>query len=180
MAKSSQRAFADGINFVNGYQVNIIRFVGAQQITATNRKAALYWGTITTPEGDVINLGDNGSEVGKIKKLCGITEKTPYNRGGVGTPRESQEIKKLRQAISTLESMGMDSSAVQAKLDELIAKSEEDKKVADAAKKAKSEENKKIKKEIKGLESALASMYAAGLDTAMVVAKIKELKAQIA
>jgi len=180
MAKSSQRFLNEGINEINGFKVEIIRFVGAQQISETNRKAARYWGTITTPAGKVINLGDSGREVGYIKKICGV-ETASYNRGGGdGTPRESQEIKKLRQAIATLESMGMDASAVQVKLDELIAKSEEDKKAADAAKKAKSEENKKIKKEIKGLESALASMYAAGLDTAMVSAKIEELKAQIA
>lgn len=179
MAKSGQKFLELGINEVNGFKVEIIRFVGAQQISETNRKAARYWGKIVTPEGKVINLGDNGREVGYIKKICGV-ETASYNRVGGGTPRESQEIKKLRQAISTLESMGMDSSAVQSKLDELIAKSEEDKKAADAAKKAKSEENKKIKKEIKGLESALASMYAAGLDTSMVASKIAELKAQIA
>lgn len=90
MAKN-QRTFVDGLNQMNGYVINVIRFVGAQQVSETSRIAARHWGTITTPSGEVIDMGESGMTTPQIKKICGGETRT-YNRGG-----QSSAIKQLEK-----------------------------------------------------------------------------------
>lgn len=108
---NNQRTFADGINEMNGYVINVIRFVGAYQNGANSRIAAKHWGTITTPDGEVIEMGESGMSTPQIKKIIGGETKT-YNRNG-----KSGELKQLESLKSQLESLGMSTAEVDAKIE---------------------------------------------------------------
>lgn len=169
----NQRTFADGINEMNGYVINVIRFVGAQQISNTSRIAAHYWGTITKPDGTEICMGDNGMTVTDIKKIVSGMATRTYNRSG-----ESSEIKKLEALKSQLESLGMSTAEIDAKIDAKKAEIEESQleaqRIAEFAKK-----KKEIEKEIKKLNSLKSTMAAAGLNTAEIDARIALKYAEI-
>lgn len=172
MAKN-QRTFADGINELNGYVINVIRFVGAQQISNTSRIAAHYWGTITKPDGTEIGMGDNGMTVTDIKKIVSGMATRTYNRSG-----ESSEIKKLEALKSQLESLGLSTAEIDAQIEAKKAEIEESKlevqRIAEFAKK-----KKEIEKEVKKLESLKSTMAAAGLNTAEIDARIALKYAEI-
>lgn len=168
MAKN-QRTFQDGENQMNGYVINVIRFVGAQQVSETSRIAARHWGTITTPSGEVIDMGESGMTTPQIKKMCSGESRT-YNRGG-----QSSAIKQLEKLKSTLESLGMDTSEVDAKIEAEKARIEEERNRIDN-----SAETKKIEKEIKKVTKIRETLISLGLSTAEVDAKIAELNEQIA
>lgn len=168
----NSRSFNDGTNEVNGFVVNVIRFVGAQQVSATSRVAARHWGTITTPDGVVIDMGELGMTTPQIKKILSATTK-PYNRG------ESAELKKLNQLREQLVSLGMDTAEVDARIEEEQERIE----AAKASKEESSENQKKIKalnKEIKQLDKAKVQLESFGLSTTEVTWKIADLEAQIA
>lgn len=162
------RTFADGINVINGYEVNVIRFVSAQQVSATSRIAAHYWGTITTPDGEEIDMGESGMTVVQIKKIIGGETRT-YNRNG-----DNGEIKKLEELKSTLESLGMSTTEVDAKIEAKKAEIEAERNRVDN-----SAEIKRINKEIKKLEKVKSQISALGLSTLEVDGKINELHAEI-
>jgi hypothetical protein len=166
MAKN-QRTFADGINEMNGYTINVVRFVGAQQVSETSRIAAKHWGTITTPTGEVIDMGESGMTVTQIKKIIGGETRT-YNRGESGT------LKKLESAKRMLESLGMATDDIDAKILAEKARIEEEKNRIDN-----SAEIKKLEKEIKKLEKLLNQLNDLGVSTADVDAKISDLNSQI-
>lgn len=165
MAKN-QRTFADGINEMNGYVINVIRFVGAQQISNTSRIAAHYWGTITKPDGTEIGMGDNGMTVTDIKKIVSGMATRTYNRSG-----ESSEIKKLETLKSQLESLGLSTAEIDAQIE---VKKLETQRIAEFAKK-----KKEIEKEVKKLESLKSTMAAAGLNTSEIDARIALKYAEI-
>lgn len=167
MAKN-QRTFQDGENQMNGYVINVIRFVGAQQVSDTSRIAARHWGTITTPSGEVIDMGESGMTTPQIKKIVGGEART-YNRGG-----QSSTIKQLEKVKSTLESLGMDTTEVDAKIDAEKARIEEEKNRIDN-----SAEIKKLEKEQKKLSKMREMLVNLGLSTAEVDAKMAELESQI-
>jgi DNA-binding transcriptional MerR regulator len=167
MAKN-QRTFQDGINEVNGFVVNVVRFVGAQQVSETSRIAAKHWGTITTPSGEVIDMGESGMTTPQIKRIVGGETKS-YNREG-----SSSEIKKLEQLKSQLESLGLSTADVDAKIEEKQAEIE-----AESRSKENEKEIKKLEKEIKKLENAKSQLESLGLSTTEVTWKIADLNAQI-
>lgn len=166
MAKN-QRTFQDGTNEVNEFVVNVVRFVGAQQVSETSRIAAKHWGTITTPSGEVIDMGESGMTTPQIKKIVG-GETKPYNREG------GSEIKKLEQLKSQLESLGMSTIEVDAKIEAKKAEIE-----AESRSKENEKEIKKLEREIKKFESLKNQLESLGLATTEVTWKIADLNAQI-
>jgi hypothetical protein len=167
MAKN-QRTFQDGENQMNGYVINVVRFVGAQQVSETSRIAARHWGTITTPSGEVIDMGESGMTTPQIKKICG-GESRVYNRGG-----QSSAIKQLEKVKSTLESLGMDTTEVDAKITAEKARIEEERnRIGNSA------EIKRLEKAQKKLSEMYEMLENLGLSTTEVVAKMQELERQI-
>ena len=166
MAKN-QRTFSDGINEMNGYTINVVRFVSAQQVSETSRIAAKHWGTIITPSGEVIDMGESGMTTPQIKRIIG-GETKPYNRGG------SSEIKKLEKIKSQLESLGMSTADVDAKIEAEKARIEAERNQVDNSK-----EIKKLENEIKKLEKLLNQMSDLGMSTAEIDSKISDLNSQI-
>lgn len=167
MAKN-QRTFQDGTNEINGFVVNVVRFVGAQQVSETSRIAAKHWGTITTPSGEVIDMGESGMTTPQIKRIVGGETKS-YNREG-----GSSEIKKLEQLKSQLESLGMSTIEVDAKIEAKKAEIE-----AESRSKENEKEIKKLEKEIKNFERLKSQLESCGLSTTEVTWKIADLNAQI-
>ena len=188
MARKNQCKYPVGTTTINGFSVAISRYVGAQQITPTNRKCARYWGTITPEEGESIISPEDGWAVGQIDKIVNNTDKRDYSNRGTGeriNNGESPEIKKLRAAIATLESAGLPTDEAQSKLNDLIAEEEANREAlrqqreADrGAKKAASAENRAKKKElnkaIKAIKASIETMEAMGLDTIALQNKLDE------
>lgn len=165
---NNQRTFQDGINEINGFIVTIVRFVGAQQVSATSRIAARHWGTITTPSGEIIDMGEYGMTTPQIKKIVGGTTRT-YNRGG-----DSSELKELLKLKSQLETFGVDTTEVDVKIAAKRAEIEAESRRVDNSK-----EIKKLEKEISKLSKLVDSLTALGLSTDEVMNKIVALQAQI-
>lgn len=172
MAKN-QRIFADGINEMNGYVINVIRFVGAQQISNTSRIAAHYWGTITKPDGTEIGMGDNGMTVTDIKKIVGGQTRS-YNRSG-----ESSEIKRLEAIKSQLESLGMNTAEIDAKIEAKKVEIEATK-AADALREVNKSRIKVLNKDLKKLSEIRSSMESVGVDTTEICAKMNAIEEEIA
>lgn len=166
--RQNQRTFSDGIYEVNGFVVNIVRVVGAQQVSDTSRIAAKHWGKITTPSGEVIDMGESGMTTPQIKRIVGIETKSYNRKGG------SSEIKKLEQLKSQLESLGMSTEEVDAKIEEKRAEIE-----AESKSKENEKEIKKLENEIKKFESLKNQLESLGLTTTEVTWKIADLNAQI-
>lgn len=165
---NNQRTFQDGINEINGFIVTVVRFVGAQQVSATSRVAAKHWGTITTPSGEIIDMGEYGMTTPQIKKIVGGTTRT-YNRGG-----DSSELKELLKLKSQLETFGVDTTEVDVKIEAKRAEIEAESRRVDNSK-----EIKRIEKEISKLDKLVDSLTALGLSTYEVMNKIVALQAQI-
>ncbi len=167
MAKN-QRTFQDGTNNVNGFVVNVVRFVGAQQVSETSRIAAKHWGTITTPSGEVIDMGESGMTTPQIKRIVGGETKS-YNREG-----GSSEIKKLEQLKSQLESLGMSTVEVDAKIEAKKAEIE-----AERNRVENSSEIKKLEREIKKLEKIKEQLQSIGVSTIEIDEKLGNLAFRI-
>ena len=177
MARNQCKYPCGETTIVNGFSVEITRYVGAQQISATNRQCARFWGTITPSEGESIVSPDNGWSVGQIDKIVGNTTKKDYSNRGTGEriSGESPEVKKLRTAIATLESAGLPTDEAQSKLNDLIAEEEANRELRKAAieneralRKAASAEirakKKALKKEITRISKAIETMKEMGVD----------------
>ena len=165
---NNQRTFADGINNMNGYVINVIRFVGAYQNGANSRIAAKHWGTITTPDGEVIEMGESGMTTPQIKKIIGCESKS-YNRVGI-----NGEIKKLEQLKSQIESLGMSTAEVDAKIEAKKAEIEEANNRVDNSK-----EIKRLEKEIKKLDKVKQQLESLGLSTEEIDSRYGRLRSQI-
>ena len=94
-----------GENRVNGFVINIVRFVPSETISSSSRRAAKYFGTITTPSGEVINLGDNGKTATWIK-----------NKIGIKAQAQSSIIADLEAMKAKAEELGLDTSAIEEKI----------------------------------------------------------------
>lgn len=178
MARKNQCKYPCGeTTIVNGFSVAITRYVGAQQITATNRQCARFWGTITPEDGESIVSPEQGWTVGQIDKIVGNNQKKDYSNRGTGEriSGESQEIRKLRTAIATLESAGLPTDEAESKLNELIAEEEKNRELRKAeieaeraARKTASAENRAkknaLKKEITRISKAIETMKEMGVD----------------
>ena len=193
MARKNQCKYLVGTTRINGFVVEITRYVGAQQITPTNRKCARYWGTITTEEGESIISPEDGWVVGQIDKIVNNTDKRDYSNRGTGeriNNGESPEIKKLRAAIVTLEAAGLPTDEAQSKLSELIAQEEANREqrkaeieAERAARKAASAKNRARKRElnkvIRAIKSSIETMEAVGLETIGLKSKLDEKIAEL-
>lgn len=118
---ASKRFFQDGRNEFNGFVVNVVRFVGAYDSSESGRTAAKHWGTIETPDGEIIDMGVKGMTTPQIKRkieqLSGGSvryEAREYNRGESGSNKELNQLLKLRES---LESIGMSTSELDAKIE---------------------------------------------------------------
>lgn len=99
------KALVLGDNRVNDFVINIIRFVPSETISSSSRRAAKYFGTITTPSGEVINLGDNGKTATWIK-----------NKIGIKAQAQSSIIADLEAMKAKAEELGLDTSAIDEKI----------------------------------------------------------------
>lgn len=99
------KALVLGENRVNDFVINIVRFVPSETISSSSRRAAKYFGTITTPSGEVINLGDNGKTATWIK-----------NKIGVKAQAQSSIIADLEAMKAKAEELGLDTSAIEEKI----------------------------------------------------------------
>ena len=182
MARKNQCKYPVGTTIVNGFSVAITRYVGAQQITQTNRKCARYWGTITPEEGESVISPEDGWAVGQIDKIVNNTDKRDYSNRGTGeriNSSESSDVKRLRAAIATLEAAGLPTDEAQSKLSELIAQDEanrEQRKAASAENRAK---KKELNKAIKAIKASIETMEAVGLDTIALKNKLDEKIAEL-
>ena len=99
------KALVLGENRVNDFVINIVRFVPSETISSSSRRAAKYFGTITTPSGEVINLGDNGKTATWIK-----------NKIGIKAQAQSSIIADLEAMRAKAEELGLDTSAIEEKI----------------------------------------------------------------
>ena len=99
------KALVLGENRVNDFVINIVRFVPSETISSSSRRAAKYFGTITTPSGEAINLGDNGKTATWIKNKIGIKAQT-----------QSSIIADLEAMKAKAEELGLDTSAIEEKI----------------------------------------------------------------
>ena len=99
------KALVLGENHVNDFVINIVRFVPSETISSSSRRAAKYFGTITTPSGEVINLGDNGKTATWIK-----------NKIGIKAESKSSIITDLEAMKAKAEELGLDTSAIEEKI----------------------------------------------------------------
>lgn len=162
------RSFSIGMNEINGYTVTVERVISAQQAASNVRIAARYFGTITTPEGEIIELGISGKTSPQIKRIIGLT-----------TSSGDKQLNSMKKALKALESAGLDTTEVAEKIAareaELQAIADEQAELNQARKDA----VKVIRKQIKKLENAKKAMELASLDCEDIANKIAELKNQI-
>lgn len=171
---NNQRFFQDGINEVNGFVVNVVRFTSAYNTSFNettgkwNRQCALHWGTITTPDGEEISMGESGMSTPQIKRIIG-GETKPYNRNG-----KSGELKQLESLKTQLESLGMSTAEVDAKIEAKKAEIEAANNQIDNSK-----EIKRLEKEIKKLDKVKQQLESLGLSTEEIDSRYERLRSQI-
>lgn len=153
-----------GENIVNGYTINIERVTSAQQISDTSRIAARYFGTITEPNGDVIQLGEKGKTAGQIKTIIGVV-----------STRENSEISKLKSAKKQLEALGLSTTEIEEKITEAEAREAEAREAREAEARANSQAEKARKRELKKLQAVRAQLESLGLSTTEIDTKIEGL-----
>lgn len=176
---ASMRTFQDGVNQYNGFKVTVVRFVSAYDSSESGRTAAKHWGTIETPDGEIIDMGVKGMTTPQIKKKIeqlsgGGVRYTAreYNRGGEsGGNKELNQLMKLREQ---LESIGMSTDELDAKIEAKKAEIEANRQRNDNAPRI-----KEIKKEMKKLEKIKESLESIGLDTTAIVEKIVALESEL-
>ena len=176
---ASMRTFQDGVNQYNGFKVTVVRFVSAYDSSESGRTAAKHWGTIETTDGEIIDMGVKGMTTPQIKKKIeqlsgGGVRYTAreYNRGGEsGGNKELNQMIKLREQ---LESIGMSSEELDAKIEAKKAEIEANRQRNDNAPRI-----KEIQKEMKKLEKIKESLESIGMDTTAIVEKIVALESEL-
>ena len=175
---ASKRFFQDGRNEYNGFVVNVVRFVSAYDSSESGRTAAHHWGTIETPDGEIIDMGVKGMTTPQIKKKIeqlsgGGVRYTAreYNRGESGGNKELNQLMKLREL---LESLGLSTDELDAKIEAKKAEIEANRQRNDNAPRI-----KEIKKEMKKLEKIKESLESIGMDTTAIVEKIVALESEL-
>ena len=181
----NQRFFQDGDNQYNGYTIRVNRFTSAYDNGSNSRIAGKHWGSIITPDGSIVSMGDSGMTTTQIKKMVEKLSNGDvcysarlYNRAG-SNQGESAKVKQLIRAKEALIACGMDVSELDAKIDAARAEAEAIKAESAAASAAEKARIKSIKAEIKKLKAAQSAMAACGCSTAEVDAKIETLEASI-
>ena len=130
-----------GMNHVNGYDINVTRFVSAQQVGNTSRIAARYWGTIVrVNDGTAISMGDVGMTSTQIKKKIGVIT-TTTNRQLSDNERRLEQLKEVRLKMIEL---GLATDDIDNSINIVLAAIDADR--------AREEERKDIKEKIKECE----------------------------
>lgn len=163
---------------INGYVVEIIRYIGAQQISEKNRKAACFWGKITTPECEEILSPESGWGCKDIDRIVGNTAKKVYNRGG--STGESSKVRELKKMFAMNEKFGFDTTAIAAEIEKQVAEDEANR---EAKAKMTAENRAKIsslKKTLRELTKMCDKNREFGFDTISIEAKIAEIKVELA
>lgn len=162
---------------INGYVVEIIRHIGAQQITSTNRKAACFWGKITTPKCEEILSPESGWGCKDIDRIVGNTDRMVYNRGG--STGESSKVRELKKMLEMNRKFGFDTIAISAEIEKQIAEDEANR---EAKAKMTAENRAKIsslKKSLRELTKIFDKNREFGFDTVAIEAKMDEIKAEL-
>lgn len=153
-----------GVNDLNGYSVEVLRYLPSQNDGGRHSADARYWGTITTPDGEVIFMGDSGMTALQIKRKCRVISSSSTS--------EPSELKKLKKLRTMMADSGLPTEEVDAKiaaLEEQVAQS----------RRANSAEMKALRKELKQLEKMKAQMESCGLSTFEVDEKIIGIQSQL-
>lgn len=153
-----------GVNDLNGYSVEVLRYMPSQNDCGRHSADARYWGTITTPDGEYIAMGERGMTALQIKRQCGIISSSSAS--------EPSELKKLKKLRTMMADSGLPTEEVDAKIAVLEEKAEQ-------SRRANSAEMKALRKELKQLERVKAQMEACGLSTEEVEEKIIGINAQM-
>lgn len=176
---ASSRFFQDGRNEFNGFVVNVVRFVSAYDSSESGRTAAKHWGTIETPNGEIIDMGVNGMTTPQIKKKIeklsgGDVQYTArdYNRGGDGGG--NKELNQLMKLRDSLESLGMSTAELDAKIEAKKAEIEANRNRVNNAPRI-----KEIRKEMKKLEKIKESLESIGMSSIEVEEKIVALESEL-
>lgn len=171
---ASKRFFQDGENLYQGYVIVVNRFTSAYDNGGNSRIAAKHWGIIRTPDGEAIALV--GKTTNQIKKMItqlsggGVAYSArDYARGG-----ESTELNQLIKAKETLESLGMCTAELDAKIEAKKAEIEANRNREDNTKKIKA-----LRKEIAKIEKAREQMISLGCSTTELDSKIAALEERI-
>lgn len=104
MATNNGAFLVEGTNYVNGYTVTVERVIKAHHVSPTNAVAKKHWGTIQSPDGDITTM--DGWTTVRIKKYCGVAS----------TPRTNGVLAELKKAKALLESLGMPTTEIDAKI----------------------------------------------------------------
>lgn len=173
------RTFQDGVNQYNGFKVTVVRFVSAYDSSESGRTAAKHWGTIETPDGEIVDMGVKGMTTPQIKKKIeqlsggGVRYSArEYNRGGDGG--SNKELNQLMKLKEQLESIGMSTDEIDAKIEAKQAEIEANRQRNDNAPRI-----KEIKKEMKKLEKIKESLESIGMSADEVCAKIVALESEL-
>lgn len=102
--KENTRFLNDGLNVVNGFEINVISVKGAEQLTVTSRICAKYFGTITKDGKLIEDFTQSGKTAKQIKIICGIVD---------AATRTTSRLKQLMKMKSDLEKLGFSTKEVE-------------------------------------------------------------------
>jgi chromosome segregation ATPase len=167
----AKRTFEIGLNQVNGFSINVTRVTSAYYNSDNSRIAAHYFGDITTPDGDIIEMGDSGKTVEQIKRIVGLSSTMNYNRGSNG----SSKMAKLLKLKSQLEQLGIPTTEVDAQ----ITEEQEQIDARNRERNQNSARAKEIKKQIKLLKQTIESMQQLGMFSTDLNQKLEILQEEL-
>lgn len=175
--KENTRFLKDGLNVVNGFEINVISVKGAEQITETSRICAKYFGTISKDGKLIEDFTETGKTAKQIKIICGVVD---------ATIRTTSKLKQLMKMKSDLEKLGFSTEQVEAGIEAENKRIEDEKAAIEEAKerkakekerKAKEKERKAKNKELSGLKKIKDQLLKLGLSTKDIDKKIATLLA---
>lgn len=175
--KENTRFLKDGLNVLNGFEINVISVQGAKQLTETCRICAKYFGTIYKDGNLIEDFTKTGKTAKQIKIICGVVEATTHT---------TSKLKQLMKMKSDLEKLGLSTEPVDAAIEAENKRIEDEKAAIEAAKKAKIEakeskakekERKAREKELSGLQKIKDQLAVLGLSTKEIEEKIATLLA---
>lgn len=155
------------VNEVNGFKVELARYTKACQDGSS--RAARFWGTITSPDGEVFTIPAQGFTVEQIDRKVGIK----------GAPK-SNLLRKLQRMREEMIKNGLSNTEeIDAKIIEV--KKLEEEKAEELRKKraASSAEVREIKKQLKAIKKMRDEAVTYGFDTIQYDVKIDELNKQL-
>ena len=155
------------VNEVNGFKVELSRYTKACQDGSS--RAARFWGTITSPDGEVFTIPSQGFTVEQIDHKVGV-KATP--RGTLLRKLQKMREAMIKNGLSNTEEIDVKIAEVK-KIEEEKAEELRKKKAASSA------EVREIKKQLKAIKKMRDDAVTYGFDTIQYDLKIDELNKQL-